>query len=473
MKKSRQFCQFLLLINILWILPLWGQSSSFRLDYVGHINFPASAAGCGNADTTGGTDVWGYVGPDGTDYALMGVMDGFAAVRIPDLTVIDVIAGPQTPSCYWHRDIKTYGHYAYMISQMTGTNQGLMILDLSTLPDSVRYVGSYVNGAEIASHNLSIDTTSGFAYVTNSARNGIRFIDLADPENPQDVYNLIVGFVHDVYTHNDTMYVSEGSLRTFSIWDVADKTSPQLISRINVSGGGYAHNAWPTEDGKYLLTTEETVGKTVKIWDIQDMSNINKVGDYLGSNNLAHNVHIMGDLAVISHYAYGVVLLDISDPAFPEELDHYDTYPLNNAGGFYGNWGAYPFTNNGYIYASDVSGKLTLLKLVEFPVGSEPQENILPEKLTLFQNYPNPFNPETTIEYQLPENAPVRLNIYNVAGQQIRTLVNKVMPSGLHTVRWDGRLDSGEKAPSGTYFYKLTASGKQQIEVVKKMILLQ
>jgi hypothetical protein len=138
--------------------------------------------------------------------------------------------------------------------------------------------------------------------------------------------------------------------------------NPVLMARIIVPNGGYAHNAWPTDDGKYLMTTEETLNKTVKMWDIQDMDNINLVGTYLGENNLAHNTHIMGNFAYISHYTVGVKIVDISDPSNLFEVADYDTYGLNDDGSFYGCWGAFPFTSNGFVYASDLEGYLTVLQ---------------------------------------------------------------------------------------------------------------
>ena len=75
----------------------------------------------------------------------------------------------------------------------------------------------------------------------------------------------------------------------------------------------------------------------------------------------------------------------------------------------------------------------------------------------LSQNYPNPFNSDTKIRYQLPENTHIKLEIYNLLGQKIRTLINEQKPAGSHTVRWDGRDDSGTAVSSGVYLYTLSA----------------
>jgi parallel beta-helix repeat protein len=99
-----------------------------------------------------------------------------------------------------------------------------------------------------------------------------------------------------------------------------------------------------------------------------------------------------------------------------------------------------------------------------------PESQASPEQSTLVQNYPNPFNPETEIRFRLPEAGPVVVKIYNLFGQEIRTLVDKTYPAGHHSVRWDGRDNFGKAVSSGVYFYRLQAGSFMQ---VKKMNLLR
>jgi hypothetical protein len=78
----------------------------------------------------------------------------------------------------------------------------------------------------------------------------------------------------------------------------------------------------------------------------------------------------------------------------------------------------------------------------------------LPSEFSLSQNFPNPFNPATVIQYGLPEQSHVVLEVYNVIGQKVGTLVNENQAAGFHEVRF-----SGSALPSGIYFYRLTAGG--------------
>jgi hypothetical protein len=89
---------------------------------------------------------------------------------------------------------------------------------------------------------------------------------------------------------------------------------------------------------------------------------------------------------------------------------------------------------------------------------------------TLKQNYPNPFNPITTIEYRISQATRVEIKIYNIMGQEINTLVNKIQSIGNHKVLWDGRDKSGQKVSSGIYLYHLKTGLYNQTQ---KMIFLQ
>ncbi len=87
------------------------------------------------------------------------------------------------------------------------------------------------------------------------------------------------------------------------------------------------------------------------------------------------------------------------------------------------------------------------------------------EKFIFCQNYPNPFNPVTTIKYDLPQAVQVELNVYNISGQKVATLVNEKQPAGEYAIKFNA-----SNLPSGTYIYQLKAGNSTQ---TKKMILLK
>jgi plastocyanin len=82
----------------------------------------------------------------------------------------------------------------------------------------------------------------------------------------------------------------------------------------------------------------------------------------------------------------------------------------------------------------------------------------IPKNYSLHQNFPNPFNSSTRISFYLPKSGNVKLEVYNILGQKIKTLLEKVEEPGAKTIFWDGTDDKGLNASTGIYFYRLTAA---------------
>lgn len=93
------------------------------------------------------------------------------------------------------------------------------------------------------------------------------------------------------------------------------------------------------------------------------------------------------------------------------------------------------------------------------------QSELLPKEFRLGQNYPNPFNPITTISYNLPKTSDARIEIFNILGQRVATLINERKTAGYHTVDFDGTRFS-----SGVYLYQIQAG---EYIAVKKMVLMK
>ncbi len=100
---------------------------------------------------------------------------------------------------------------------------------------------------------------------------------------------------------------------------------------------------------------------------------------------------------------------------------------------------------------------------------------IKPEQFSLHQNYPNPFNPETKIVYALNSAAKISIEIYDILGRKVRTLVNEEKDTGAYTVSWNGKNGFGHNVASGVYFYKLEAlaNNTKLFSETKRMILLR
>jgi hypothetical protein len=136
----------------------------------------------------------------------------------------------------------------------------------------------------------------------------------------------------------------------------------------------------------------------------------------------------------------------------PERMDIYDPLP-----------GLWTFVIDGFtIWEGEERYKFyldmdRLIPLSKELAGLNAVEELTPQDFHIDQNYPNPFNPVTTIEYQLPEEAQVQLNVYNIQGQVVRTLINDRKPAGYYSTVWDGKDRFGRSVPSGTYIYRINA----------------
>ena len=342
---------------------------NYNLELIHHINAMVDD----NSDSNFGvSDVWGYTDETGKEYAIVGYRYGTLIYDVSssgEPVLISDIPGPSDGDYYFHRDYKTFGDYLYIVNEMTGLDIGMQIVDLSPLPYDIPIKLNTYTGVS-QSHNLWVDTYSGYAFIEKNYPENIHIVDLANPGAPahESSFSYWDGnSCHDIYTQTNYAYVSEGYNFQFGIYDINDILNPILLA--SIPSFGYAHNAWLNNAGTHLITGEETVGMTIKIWDVQNLNNINMVGQYLGENSLAHNVHVKNDFVYISHYTAGLKILDIFDPTKPVEVASYDTYPDDDDDGFYGCWGAYPFTENDFVYASDMQYGLYVFSFSNIRAG--------------------------------------------------------------------------------------------------------
>jgi hypothetical protein len=118
----------------------------------------------------------------------------------------------------------------------------------------------------------------------------------------------------------------------------------------------------------------------------------------------------------------------------------------------------------------DLSDSITKVDYIEaYSVGVD-EKHHLPLRTELNCNYPNPFNPETQLQFSLAEPGVVKIDVYNLQGQLIKTLTNAYYPSGRYTVVWDGSDSDNKQVGSGIYFYRMKT--KDYIET-RRMSLIK
>ncbi|MBK7980658.1 MAG: T9SS type A sorting domain-containing protein [Ignavibacteriae bacterium] len=130
----------------------------------------------------------------------------------------------------------------------------------------------------------------------------------------------------------------------------------------------------------------------------------------------------------------------------------------------------YSFTDKNLVGGSKFLYRLKQIDIDgKFEYSEEVEIEVLPTKYELMQNYPNPFNPNTNIKFSLPEDAKVSINVYNVLGEKVASVLNGELKAGFHEVNF-GADSFGYQLSSGVYLYTIESKNFTQ---VKKMILMK
>ncbi|MCF8244835.1 MAG: choice-of-anchor B family protein [Saprospiraceae bacterium] len=334
--------------------------SQKQLELISHLDYVSLA-----------NDVWGYTAPDGTEYALVGLHGGVSVVSLADPANPDEIQFIPGDQSTW-RDLKTWGHFAYVTADQPGSKDGILVIDLSGLPTGVTWSNwRPVLPGQIDSlytcHNLYIDE-NGYCYLSGCDQNsgGPIIIDVfTTPGQPQFVSYTPPVYAHDCFAQNNLLYTAEIYKGQFSVLDVSDKQNIQLLATQHTPFD-FCHNVWANADGSVLYTTDERANAPTSAYDLSDLNNIKLLDEFrpvstLGTGVIPHNAHAYGDYIVIANYTDGCVIVDATRPDNLIEVESYDT-STDYDNGFHGCWGTYPYFPSGLIAATDIENGLFILK---------------------------------------------------------------------------------------------------------------
>lgn len=346
-----KICAFLAL------LPLF-TSAQLNMSELGYLDLVSLH----NSDAS---DIWGYVDGVGNEYAIVGLNDGTSIVDVTDpANPFEVFFEPGMNSIW--RDIKTWNNHAYVTTEEP---QGLLIIDLSTLPGNPSLTTTYYNGPIgnpwASAHNLFIDE-NGVCYIfgANRGNGGAIMLDLTlDPMNPIELGEVDNWYTHDGVARGDTLYMGHINDGYMSIWDVSDKANPLLLGQ-QTTPGNFSHNLWMSDDGDYIYTTDEITNGFIGEFDISDPTNIielDRIQSNPGMDVIPHNSHFLNDYIVTSYYRDGLTVHDVSNKGNMVEVANFDTSPSFDGDGFNGCWGVYPWLPSGNIIASDIENGLYIL----------------------------------------------------------------------------------------------------------------
>ena len=301
------------------------------------------------------SDITGFA-QDGREFAVMGLQNSAVFIDITDPYNPVELGRISGGNSIW-RDIKYFDRHVYIGTEAA---DGVKIVSVDN-PDNPVLVNTITDFTN--SHNIHI--ADGYLYVVGAGGADIYIYSLLlNPSNPGLVGTWSGEYQHDITVYNDKIYGAGIYNGHFYIIDVSDKSNPTTLVDFD-TGGGYisTHDTAVTPDENYLFTGDENTGGHVKIFDISDYDNINLVAEYqTNPNHSAHNLYWIDDMLVISYYADGTRVLDVSDPTNPSEIAYYD---FTNVEGLYvGNWGTYPYLPSGNIISSDIEcGCLHILQM--------------------------------------------------------------------------------------------------------------
>ena len=343
---------------------------------------------------TSGNDCWGYTSPSGREYAIMGLINGTGFAEVTNPGNAQIVAFMSGPTSLW-RDMKVFGHHAYVVSEGGG---GIQIFDLSQIDASVvTLAGQQTAGGTATSHNVAIDEVSGYLYRCGGGSNGLRIYDLnADPTNPPQVGSWSDRYVHDaqIVTFTDGPNAGRqiafcfggfngGSTETgVDILDVTNKASIVNVARLEYPQAAYCHQGWLSADGTMLFTLDEQdeidfgVTSRIHLVDVSILASPVYLGPSTNENPATtHNAYVVGDRLFVANYRSGVRVYDVSVPSQPAEVAMFDTYPESDASGYNGCWSVFPFFPSGTVIASDLQRGLFVVRLEpqvatwSFPAG--------------------------------------------------------------------------------------------------------
>ncbi len=404
------------------------------------------------------SDIWGWTDPEtGVEYAIINQYDHTAFVDLSDPMAPVVVGTLAAPSQAVARDAKVYADHVFL-----GTDSGLapvQVFDLTRLrnvtsPPAVFTADAlYTDGTD--PHNIAIDETSGFAYLvftgSGTCDDGLHIVDVRQPQSPTfaGCFHYPGSEFHDLqcvtydgpdtdYRGSEVCFGSAPGTGTLAIVDVTDKKNPTLIADSPYPNEAYAHQGWLTEDGRHFLLDDEFDESTFStntrtlVFDVSDLDEPAFSFEYVGpASSTDHNLFVRDGFAFQANYTSGLRILDLAgiDAGTLTEAAFFDTHPENDATGFDGAFGVYPFFESGIVVVSDMSrGLFVLQPRLGQATGTGP--TAAPTEGVTLTAYPNPFGTRTTVELTAPTAQPVEVAVFDVLGRRVAELYTGLLAAG-------------------------------------------
>jgi len=360
------------------------------------------------------SDIWGWQAADGTEITILCMNNAVTFIDSTNPTIpvhVATMMSVGSRSAAWC-DVKVHKDVAYVVKD-SAPQQGIQVFDLNRLATE----GSGSNPPNLSpdfqynehgsSHNVVIDTESEVLYSvgSNTCRGGLHMIDVSTPLEPSFLGCADSdGYIHDaqcvVYTGPDTRYTGREicfgfNENTLTIYDVTEKSSPQVIFRLGYSGSAYTHQGWLNADMTSLLLNDEldeqrgtTDNRRTRtyVWDINNLEAAFETGRFdHPEQSIDHNLYMWGPIhrngwggnppmanppqdkySYLANYCSGLRVVDLSqqENGVITQAGFFDTEPECNTADFEGAWSNYMHPS-GVIAVSNIGSGVYFLEFAD------------------------------------------------------------------------------------------------------------
>ncbi len=358
-------------------------------------------------------------------------------------------------------DLKLINNYIYLTtySHPVG-NSYFKVFNISDLSNPILQLDELLNGMSYLLFNENEPDYIYICSLVNGQTIEIRKYDIEDPDNIEQVLLFeYPGIVQPSFFYEGYLYIEEyddDGMKNLLIYGGFEEENPELVNQLP----NFVGTSKISKVNNYLNVSRKSNIEGDLFYNLDDP--INPELAFTTSISSKGRGCKLKDNVLFSPSGFTVYLYDLEgNPS--GGLEPFDYFNLNSR---YVNM---TFSSQGeeeYFFC----GQLECISTYNYSIETSAEDELLKPELTL-SNYPNPFNPETIIEFNLPEEGGVQLDIFNIKGQKIKSFANVQYLKGEHSISWDGTDMNNKSVSSGIYMYQLKVNDK--IEKVKKMMLLK
>ncbi|MDP8237986.1 MAG: FlgD immunoglobulin-like domain containing protein [Candidatus Hatepunaea meridiana] len=384
------------------------------------------------------------------------------------------IANPRDPEVVWEHfeddlsfhveGITISGDYVHTVNYVSGVGYDFRTWDKSD-PEDVQLVGS----CAVVGFEGKVAVTNEFAYVVTMLReDNLSIVSIADPEHPEVVTVMDLPhsyYAYDCYIEGNFLYVSLG-IYGFAIYSLENPERPELLAWYDIPD--YAVHLAVHDSYVFCPNAVYDCARVTGRWNVQISEESHDFG------NVQLDTSALWELTISNEAQQPVEIIEVTCDSAAFMVDFDDTITIDpdeetTVEVTFTPAEQRPYTSTITIH-TERCDLIVQLSGTGVELSASEDEAQLPLEFALYDAYPNPFNAMTNIRFSLPSDGHTIIAVYDLNGHIIKTLINKSLRAGYHTMIWDGTNSKGTPVSSGLYFYRIEAGGFMN---VKKMMLIR